>query len=146
MSNKSVLVNYLERNNVLTILASTDFRDILFLEREFWKEFKFHGNVNVGITFQRFDKAWEEYVDVDKGCQLDNREKLKAVVLPLLSDISQSATPSDAQLDVVRYMSFENIDIIIIISRQQVKCLQLVVLYFMTMMMNWALTWRLIAI
>ena len=118
MSNKSVLVNYLKRNKVLTILASTDLPDILFLEREFWKEFKFHGNVNIGITFQWFDKAWEGYVDVDKSCQWDNRENQKAVVIPLLSDISQSATPSDVQLDVVRCMSFENIDITIIISRE----------------------------
>ena len=94
MSNKSVLVNYLERNKVFTILASTDLPDISFLEREFRKEFKFHGNVNIGITFQQFHKALEEYVDVDKCCQLDNRKKLKAVVLPLLSDVSQSATQS----------------------------------------------------
>ena len=46
MSDKSVLVNYLERNKLLT-----DLPDISFLEREFWKEFNFHGNVNIEITF-----------------------------------------------------------------------------------------------
>ena len=97
MSCKSVLVNYLERNKVFIIPASTDMPDISFLEREFKKEFKFQGNVNIGITFQRFDKAWEEYVDIDEACQLDNKEKLKAVVLPLLSD--RSATPSEVPSD-----------------------------------------------
>ena len=54
----------------------------------------------MGITFQRFDKAWDEYVDFYKNCQLNNRDKLKAVVLPLLSDlVSQSAT-STVQSDV----------------------------------------------
>ena len=80
--------------------------DVCYLEKEFRKEFKFQGNVKIGITFQRFDQTWEEHIDVDPGCQLNNREKFKAVVLvlPLVtSDVSQSATLSDATQSVVSY-------------------------------------------
>ena len=87
MSTKSVLVNYFERNKVFSIPQSTDIPDISYLEKEFRKVFKFQANVNLEISFQRFEKDWEEYGRI--------REKLYfksqgAVVTPLLTDGSLS--------------------------------------------------------
>ena len=90
MSTKSVLVNYSERNKVFTIPQSTDIYDLSYLEKGFRKEFKFQANVNLEISFQRFEKDWDEYVELDKSCILNHREKLKAVVTPLLTDGSLS--------------------------------------------------------
>jgi hypothetical protein len=89
---KSVLVNYLERNKIFTIPALTNLSDIAFLETQFRKEFMFQRNVNIGITFQRYDSDWGEYIDAEQDCQLNHKEKLKVVVTPLLSDFSQTAT------------------------------------------------------
>ena len=80
---KSILVSYLERNKILKIPDSTD-GDVTFLEREFKKEFKFGSNVNLLVTFQRYDSEWGEYVDLDDEYSLGNKEKLKAVVTPVV--------------------------------------------------------------
>jgi hypothetical protein len=82
---KSVLVTYLERNKVLKIADSNDSSDVKRLEGEFRKEFKFDSNVRLIITFQRYDRDWEEFVDLDDECTLLNKDKLKAVVTPLLA-------------------------------------------------------------
>lgn len=82
---KSVLVTYLERNKVLKIADSNDSSDVKRLEEEFRKEFKFDSNVRLIITFQRYDRDWEEFVDLDDECTLLNKDKLKAVVTPLLA-------------------------------------------------------------
>ena len=84
MSTKPVLVNYAERNKIFHIPKSIDVPDVVYLEGEFRKEFKFKRNVNLDISFQRFEKDWDDYVEVDKNGSLMNKEKLKAVVTPLL--------------------------------------------------------------
>ena len=96
---KSVLVTYLERNKVLKIPYSNDSPDVKRLEKEFRKEFKFDSNVRLIITFQRFDRDWEEFVDLDDECTLLDKDKLKAVVSPILAtpttEISEVNTASD---------------------------------------------------
>lgn len=81
---KSVLVTYLERNKILKIPVSSKTGELKFLEKEFRNEFKFESNVNLLITFQRFDGEWDEYVDLDEDCALAHKDKLKAVVSPML--------------------------------------------------------------
>ena len=61
-----------------------------FLEKHFRREFKFQANVNLDITFQRFDKDWDEYIEVGIGCKLEHKAKLKAVVTPLLTSTEVS--------------------------------------------------------
>ena len=63
--------------------------------KEFRKEFKFHSNVSLNVTFQRFDSDWGEYVDLDEDCTLVHKDKLKAVVSPLLT------TPSTDSCEVI---------------------------------------------
>ena len=82
---KSVLVTYLERNKILKMPVSNKTADLKFLEEEFRKEFKFDSNVNLLITFQRFDGEWDEYVDLDEDGALVHKDKLKAVVSPMLT-------------------------------------------------------------
>ncbi len=91
---KLILVNYLERNKVFKIPGHVP-DEIAYLEEEFRKEFKFHDNVSIFLSFQRYDKDWDDYVEIEKGQskQLHNKEKLKVVVSPLLrsdnSNVSQ---------------------------------------------------------
>lgn len=97
MASRVVLVSYMERNKVLKIPNSRSKSDYECLTEEFRKEFKYDSNVSLSITFQRFDKDWEEYVDLDESCTFVNKEKLRAVVSPMLklqSSPSQSGTES----------------------------------------------------
>ena len=46
----------------------------------------FKKNVKLQITFQHFDPVWEEYVDLEEDAVMHHKDKLKAIVLPKLSD------------------------------------------------------------
>ncbi len=65
---KSVLVSHLQRNKVLKVPATNERGDLKFLEEVFRKEFQFDSNVSLVITFQHFDRDWEQYVDLDDQC------------------------------------------------------------------------------
>ena len=54
--------------------------------------FVYGKNVNVQITFQKFDDDWNEYVDLEKTTDMYHKDKVKAVVTPLLADISSNST------------------------------------------------------
>ena len=67
---KSVLVSYLDRPSGLD--------DLQFLESEFKTSFSFQKNVRLCVTFQRYDKDWEEYVDLEPTDIIENKDKLRA--------------------------------------------------------------------
>lgn len=79
-----ILVTYSERSKVFCIPPSVEVPDLIYLEKESRKEFKFQASINSEISFQHFEKEWEEYVEVEKNYTLNNKEKLKAVVTPIL--------------------------------------------------------------
>ena len=71
-----------------------------FLEEEFKRHFKFQSNVNLDISFQRYDPEWEEYVDLEPGSTICHKEKLKAVVTPIL--VSAAASTAGTGTSSVR--------------------------------------------
>ncbi len=85
-----VLLSYLERNKPVTIPEGT--KHIQFLRQEFLRNFKYSKNVRLGITFQRFDREWEDYIDLDDDATVENKDKLKVIVSPSLSDTSRCST------------------------------------------------------
>ena len=91
MALKSILVTYLERNKIFTLLprrSGDAASDVTILEELFRKEFKFDSNVSLEITFQRLqvDSDWGEiYIDLDDDSTLNHKDKLKAVVTPVLT-------------------------------------------------------------
>ena len=102
-SSKSVLISYLERNKKVTIPSSKppSMTDVAYLESVFKPLFSFESNVRLCITFQRYDSDWDEFVDLEVDDSVDDKDKLKAIVSPLLgqqaSSVSVSAlTPSMA--------------------------------------------------
>ena len=52
--------------------------DLQFLESEFKTSFSFQKNVRLCVTFQRYDKDWEEYVDLEPTDIIENKDKLRA--------------------------------------------------------------------
>ena len=40
--------------------------------------------VSLCISFQKFQEAWNEYVEIDEDEEVDNMDKIKVVVLPIL--------------------------------------------------------------
>ena len=103
MAVKRVLVSYLDRNKVITIPDDTGEGDVQYVIKEFKKAFNFEGCVNLGIVLQKFDSEWDTYVDLEKNDALVNKDKVKAVVMPILEDrvvSSRTATPdSDCNAD-----------------------------------------------
>lgn len=56
-----------------------------YLRREFLVQFKFEANVKLDVTFQRFDSDWNEFVDLEDADEICDKDKLKAVVTPILA-------------------------------------------------------------
>ena len=81
---KQVLVSFMDRRKVLKIPSNLEMSDVSFLTKEFQKEFSYDGNVNVIVTFQRYDPEWDKTVDLDPECLIKDKDKLTAVVTPVL--------------------------------------------------------------
>ena len=94
---KEVLVSYLERNKVVSIPVSESADELSYLKKEFNNIFSFGSNVNLLVTFQKFDKDWGEYIDLETPAVLSDKDKLKAVVTPLLVD----STPVQSSLSSI---------------------------------------------
>ena len=85
MSKKSVLVSYLERNKVISLEETPPDGDIPSLKKEFIRQFKFEPNARLDITFHRFNPDWNEFVELDEDARVENKERLKAIVTPILA-------------------------------------------------------------
>ena len=84
-------MSYLERNKVFEIPGAVE-NDIAYLTSQVLKgfNFTFDTNVNLEVTFQKYDKDWDAYLDVEKDYQVD---RLKAVVTPSLTDTNPEKGP-----------------------------------------------------
>ena len=72
-----MLVSYMERNKVIKVPEEGD---IVYLKKEFMKQFSFASQVSIDVAFQRYDNEWKEYVDLEECDTVANKEKLKVVV------------------------------------------------------------------
>ena len=81
---KCVLISYLERNKVIRVPIVKEDTDLEFIRKEFIKLFSFEGNVRLCLSFQRFDEDWQDYVEIDEGDDIENKEKIKVIVIPVL--------------------------------------------------------------
>lgn len=80
---KTVLVLFKERNKVLRIsqgISITNEDEIACLKEQFCRAFSQTLSEGQLITFQRFDSAWDSFVDVDESDAVEDRDKLKVVV------------------------------------------------------------------
>ena len=93
-----VLVSYLERKQVFKV-PNTIEDDILYLKSEVLKGFTFGTNVNLEVTFQKYDKEWEDFVDVPEDYRVAEKDRLKAVVTPSLIDVNL-ASPVPSTIEV----------------------------------------------
>lgn len=69
------------------------------LTKSFRTEFKFEANVNVVVTFQRFDPDWDEMIDLENESVINDKDKLIAVVTPLL--VTPFSSPSGSCVEKV---------------------------------------------
>ena len=82
---KTVLVSYLEKNKRMIISPEESESELDYLRREFLVLFKFEANVKLDVTFQKFDSDWNEFVDSEDTDEICDKDKLKAVVTPILT-------------------------------------------------------------
>ena len=81
---KTVLVSYLDRNKLMEIPEHKVETDLMFLDDSFRHLFSYCDNVSITVSFQRFDSEWDEYIELSEGDMIQDRDKLKAVVIPAL--------------------------------------------------------------
>lgn len=98
---KSVLVSYLERNKIIKLPQDCEDGDVGYLKKEFQKHFSFGNQVSIDLTLQRYDDDWKEFIDLDAGDTVANKDKLKVVVS------SHLHTPSPANTEKVNVKTDE---------------------------------------
>ena len=102
---KRILLSYLDRNKPITI--PEEVKDtVSYLKQEFVKNFNFAPNVKLSIVFQKFEEEWNEFVDLEDDAVIRNKEKLKVVVTPLLTDTSQCSNSVEDTEEVRRSINF----------------------------------------
>ena len=94
MAVRTVLVCYLEHKKVIRLPPQSAVQDLTYLSNEFLKAFSFDSNVNLKVTFQRYNEDWGEDVDLDESDEIFDKDKLKVIVTPLLSDHVTNPTPA----------------------------------------------------
>ena len=87
MAEKVVMVSYNELNKVVKIPTDIQKSEIELLREQCSKLFKFGTNVKLEIIFQKYDSDWDAMIDLDDSFVLSNKDKLKMVVQPILTDI-----------------------------------------------------------
>ena len=97
---RTILVSYLDNNKRIVLPSEKSEGDLSYLKDQFLTQFKFERNVTLKVTFQRFDSEWNEYVDLDDTEEIRHKDKLKAVVTPLIS----CNTDQFPHLTVARYV------------------------------------------
>ena len=103
---KTVLLSYLEKNKRIVIPSEKSESDLRYLNNQFIAHFNFESNVKLDITFQRFESEWNEYIDLEDTDEINDKDKLKVVVTPLLGGetptrcISGSFTDKDEDKEV----------------------------------------------
>lgn len=83
MASKQVLVTYSERNKILTIPRGCG-NDLEFLTEEFFGGFGVKSTSST-VTFEQFSEDWGCYVELERHGEIENKCKLKAVVVPTFS-------------------------------------------------------------
>ena len=101
---KTVLVSYQDRHTIANIpISLKDSQDIEYLEAVVRKKFLLASNVHVEVVFQKFDPEWQEYVDLEKNTVLDQKEKLKMVITPIIVTPSPTGTSLPEVIQVSHY-------------------------------------------
>lgn len=82
MEEKSVLVSFSGKKKVLRIHSTEKSSDVSLLSKEFKNTFFDceEDSSSIAVTFQKFDRDWDEYVDLESWSTINNKEKLNAVV------------------------------------------------------------------
>ena len=105
MASKTVLLKYEEHRKKVMIPAEKDTSDLAFLESSFRQAFNFEKQVNLTISFQRYDADFDELVDMEDGDEIQHLEKLNVVVTPVLVTPSAVSVPCRCSKDqVIQYL------------------------------------------
>ncbi len=91
---RRVLLSYLESNKPVTIPGDKAGSDVSYLREKFLASFDYSSNVKLTIIFQRYDKEWEMFTDLEDDATIEHKDKLKVVVSPSLTD-SQSVSAAE---------------------------------------------------
>ena len=97
---KTVLVSYLEKNKRIKISPKQSESDLEYLRSEFLVQFKFEANIKLDVTFQRFDSDWNDFVDLEDTDEICDKDKLKAVVTPILAQETPEGSSVTSRYEV----------------------------------------------
>ena len=78
---KRVLLSYLERNKIVDIPERKEENDVQYMKNEFLNIFNLIDDVTVDdVFFQKFDEEWDAFIDLEDDDELNDKDKVKAVV------------------------------------------------------------------
>ena len=103
--------------------------DISYLTLEVLKGFTFDTNVNLEVMFQKYDEDWEAYLDVSKDYKVEEKDRLKAVVTPSLTDTTVGGQSSSSQASITEvHLSFSPLSIPLILSLSLISSFRLLLM------------------
>lgn len=99
---RSVLISFSESNKKVVIPSVTHVNDLEYLRRICLTKFNFQSspNVRIELTLQKYDTDWETFVDLDDDYIAEDRDKLKLLVSPSLTDAFSGASESGSTCTV----------------------------------------------
>lgn len=93
---KSVLMSYQQRNKIVKIPEGVP--NVDYLQEQFMEHFSIDIPVGSSLSFQRFDREWEEYVELDTEAVLGEKERLRVIIIQ--RDTSLSVTKENDEVCV----------------------------------------------
>ena len=113
---KAVLLSFLDRNKVVKIPEGIDGSELDYIRKQCKTLFSFQQQVSIKITLQRFSEDWNEFVNLEEGDTLKDKEKLKIVITPHL----QTPDASECDHKVNLYFIYNNLYIILVMINFEV--------------------------
>ena len=104
---KQVLVQYLEIGKVFSISLGVVCME--YLTKEFFDKYSIDKSC-YEVIFQRYDKEWDTFIDLEAKDSIYNRDKLRAVLTPLTQpavtcNLSHSLEVSQVHIIIHSYLT-----------------------------------------
>ena len=109
--NKTVLVSFKERNKVLRISTSTVEKEFACLKEQFCRAFNEILSEGQFVTFQRFDSAWDSFVDLEDGDAVEDRVKLKVVIIEGRAESTLAENTSNRDTRTINSSSRDELEV-----------------------------------
>ena len=104
-------MSFKERNKVLRISTSTVEKEFACLKEQLCRAFDETLSEGQFVTFQRFDSAWDSFVDLEDGDAVEDRDKLKVVITEGRAESTLAENTSNRDTRTVNSTSRDELEV-----------------------------------